>query len=283
VGKDSKVTWTHHTFNPWWGCSKVPDDPACNNCYAAAFAKRPGHNVWGTTAPRRLFEDKHWREPLKWDALAQTLGERHRVFCSSMADVFEARQDLDEHRERLWKLIDATRHLDWLLLTKRPQNIGPMLGVEKRDNVWLGTTAVTNRHVNDRLPELLRNQAAVHFLSAEPLQALLNPHSFLPHRFNREPHCEWCEDCIHDGPDRSCMETRPDQHGPFLDWVIAGGESGPRHRPLDLSWVTSLREQCQAAGVPIFVKQDSGPRPGMRGRISDEDWVQEFPEVPCAG
>src|SRR5690606_14674702 len=124
MAKDSKIEWTHHTFNPWWGCAKV--SPACKYCYAETWAKRIGSHVWGASAPSRFFTDKHWQDPLRWDAEAAERGERRRVFCASMADVFERRKELNEPRERLWKLIEETPHLDWLLLTKRPQNIALM-------------------------------------------------------------------------------------------------------------------------------------------------------------
>src|ERR1700704_5109229 len=82
MAKNSHIEWTHHTFNPWWGCKKV--SPACDNCYAELWAKRMGHQLWGTDAPRRFFGDAHWREPLKWNEEAGLAGHRERVFCASM-------------------------------------------------------------------------------------------------------------------------------------------------------------------------------------------------------
>ncbi len=120
MAKNSQIEWTHHTFNPWWGCTKVSS--ACDNCYAELWAKRMGHQLWGTAAPRRFFGDKHWQEPLMWNEEAGLASRRERVFCASMADVFE-RSDLDAQRARLWQLIQSTPNLDWLLLTKRPQNV----------------------------------------------------------------------------------------------------------------------------------------------------------------
>ncbi len=141
MAKNSRIEWTTHTFNPWWGCVKV--SPACKHCYAESWAKRVGSNVWGIKAERRFFGDKHWAEPLKWDVLAAASGVRARVFCASMADVFEDRRDLDVHRARLWKLIEATPHLDWLLLTKRPEIISRLAPWANQwpENVWLGTVA----------------------------------------------------------------------------------------------------------------------------------------------
>jgi protein gp37 len=92
MAKYSHIEWTHHTFNPWWGCAKV--SPACLHCYAELWAKRMGQRVWGTEAPRRLFGDEHWREPIVWNEEARSAGRRERVFCASMADVFERRPEL---------------------------------------------------------------------------------------------------------------------------------------------------------------------------------------------
>jgi protein gp37 len=94
MGKETAISWTHHTFNPWWGCQRV--SPGCTNCYAETFDKRIGGKHWGPTAPRRFFGPKHWAEPLKWARAAAKAGERHRVFCASMADVFEDRPELIE-------------------------------------------------------------------------------------------------------------------------------------------------------------------------------------------
>src|SRR5688572_13560706 len=121
MGKNSPIEWTHHTFNPWWGCTKV--SPACDHCYAEAWARRVGAKVWGSRAGRRFFSDNHWREPIRWNTAAAEMKARQRVFCASMADVFEPRPDLDGSRARLWELIRQTPWLDWLLLTKRPEHV----------------------------------------------------------------------------------------------------------------------------------------------------------------
>src|SRR5262245_6040712 len=121
MGRNSSIEWTHHTFNPWWGCAKV--SPGCNNCYAETWARRVGQDIWGLTSERRFFTEKHWAEPLKWNTEARDQRARKRVFCASMADVFEGRAELNPWRKRLWDIIEQTPCLDWLLLTKRPQNI----------------------------------------------------------------------------------------------------------------------------------------------------------------
>lgn len=118
MARNSAIEWTDHTFNPWWGCTKV--SPACDHCYAEVWAKRTGHSVWGPKAPRRQLTDNYWNEPLRWERAAESSGRRPRVFCASMADVFEWDRDLDPQRDRLWALVERTPNLDWLLLTKRP-------------------------------------------------------------------------------------------------------------------------------------------------------------------
>ena len=230
MGKDSKIEWTHHTFNPWWGCVKV--SPACKHCYAEAWAKRVGMDLWGGHSNRRFFSDAHWRQPLRWNREAEMAGERRRVFCASMADVFENRRDLDSVRARLWPIVEDTPHLDWLLLTKRPQHIAKLTpwraGAWPR-NVWLGTTAENQRWARERIPRLLEHGAAVHFASCEPL---LGPIELT----------QWL--------------GLPAINNGALNWVIAGGESGSaKARPMNPEWVTDLRDQCEAAEVPFHFKQ----------------------------
>ena len=226
MAKNSHIEWTHHTFNPWWGCAKV--SPACQNCYADLWARRMGHDLWGKSASRRFFTDAHWKDPLDWNEEAQTERTRHRVFCASMADVFERRAELNPQRQRLWKLIEATPWLDWLLLTKRPQNIGDMVPWSKKwpDNVWLGTTVESQQYAEERLPSLLKHKSVVRFLSCEPL---LGPIDLKPW-FRRKGY-------------------QP------IDWVIAGGESGPGARPMHPDWPTRLLRQCQDADVAFHFKQ----------------------------
>jgi protein gp37 len=226
MAKNSQIEWTNHTFNPWWGCKKV--SPACDNCYAELWAKRMGHQLWGTAAPRRFFGNAHWQEPLKWNEEAGITHNRKRVFCASMADVFERRADLNDARSRLWSLIEKTPNLDWLLLTKRPQNVKrlvPWKG-EWPTNVWLGTSVENQTLAEKRLPFLLENGAAVRFLSCEPL---LGPLDLRP----------WF--------------TTSDLYP--IDWVIAGGESGGKSRPMHPDWIVSLLYQCEAANIPFHFKQ----------------------------
>lgn len=235
MAKDSRIEWTHHTFNPWWGCTKV--SPGCKNCYAEAWARRVGQDLWGARAPRRELSDSYWKQPLAWNAVAGHMGERARVFCASMADVFEDRRDLDDKRERLWSLIAQTPHLDWLLLTKRPQNVARLApyGSQWPDNVWLGATAENQRWLDRRMVELSELAAKVLFLSCEPL---LGPLDF----------ADW-------------IARAKRGSGRFVDWVIAGGESGHHARPANPEWFSSIRDQCVSAGIRFHFKQWGNWRP----------------------
>lgn len=300
MGADSKIEWTHHTFNPWWGCTRV--SPGCEHCYAETFAKRVGVK-WGVQADRRFFGEKHWREPLKWNAAAEKAGERHRVFCASMADVFEDRPELQSWREQLWGLIEQTPNLDWLLLTKRPENLERMLpwctscGDQCFDkpmhNVWLGTTVEDQRRANERIPHLLRVPAAVRFLSVEPqlghvdLRAVEWPRKG-GHRVDVLRFGYWS---IPEKIGVTGFVNHSDMHEDFghpIDWVIVGGESGHGARRFDAGWARSLVEQCKAANVPVLVKQmganvvDRNDRFNTCGDTSPEcdgDWPLDDPDA----
>ena len=143
MGVSTAISWTDHTFIPWWGCTTF--SPGCKFCYAEAFAKRTGNIVWGKGQPRRFFGDKHWNEPRAWDRAAAEVGQPALVFCASIASVFEDRPDLVSHRRRLFDLICETPHLQWQLLTKRPENIPAMVPTawlygEWPANCWAGCT-----------------------------------------------------------------------------------------------------------------------------------------------
>lgn len=234
VSSETKIEWTDHTFNPWWGCSRV--SPACRSCYADATATRWGHELWRRKGPRRMLSEANWRTPLKWNRAAEAAGQRLKVFCASMADVFEihpvdeVNAQLDTARARLWSLIEQTPWLEWQLLTKRPENVAELVPwvEEWPANVWLGTSVEDNRRATERIPVLLLTTAKTLFLSCEPLLEDVDLGAW----FNGDP----------------SERRRP-------DWVIAGGESGPKARPMHPAWARSLRDQCQAANVAFFFKQ----------------------------
>lgn len=308
MAENSKIQWTTHTYNPWRGCTKV--HAGCTNCYAEALSGRNPATlgVWGPNGTRVVAAERSWEMPLKWDRAAAKAGERHRVFCASLADVFEdwkgpisdhvgdwlwwndqgikftqpagrnvafsRRWTLDDVRSRLFSLIDATPNLDWMLLTKRPENVRRMWPVwsinqslyEKtienvrddvradlarqwhyRRNVWLGTSISDQSTMEKWLPELamLDDLAPVRFLSAEPL---IGPIDFAMKA---------------NGTGSALKEGK-------INLVIVGGESGHGARPCNVEWIRSIVKQCAEAGVACFVKQ-LGAAPVRDGALRGND------------
>lgn len=296
MGENSAIEWTTHTFNPWVGCTKISVGPqgACEHCYAEGWAKRTGNaDLWAGS--RRRTTPAYWRQPLKWDAEAAQTGARPRVFCASLADVFD--NDVPgEWRSELGSLIRATPNLDWLLLTKRIGNARRMLPEDWGDgypNVWLGATVATQEEAERDIPKLLATPAQLRFLSCEPLLGPLKfDHEWLLSEYFG--HTGDCADdlCALNGDEYSCTGQLFEQ--PAINWVIVGGESGPQARPFVLGWGKEIVRQCRAAGVPVFVKQ-VGAKPVNRegercphvrdskGKVMEE-WpeelrVREFPEA----
>lgn len=261
MSETTGIEWTDHTFNIAWGCMKV--SPGCAHCYADTLSRRYGHDVWGpaSTTARRTFGPKHWAEPLRWNRAAQADGVRRRVFCCSMCDVFEDHPTIDAERAKLWPLIRATPHLNWQLLTKRPERIASALPDDWGSgypNVWLGTSIESGEYCG-RMYDLLSVPAVVRFLSIEPLLE----------------HFTLGLDAALYAAEEAGVELSRDQ---WPDWVIIGGESGPKHREMPMDGFESLVCESRYGGAAVFVKQDSGPRSGMRGRISDEYWtLKEMP------
>jgi protein gp37 len=246
MGENSNIEWTDHTFNPWIGCQTV--SPGCDHCYAETWDSRglqQRETRWGPHAVRTRTSAANWRKPLAWNRAAEKAGKRARVFCASLADVFDNHASiLPEWRFDLWELIYRTPSLDWLLLTKRPQNIKKYLPDGWLEfsqgkgwhNVWVGTSVEDQATADARIPHLLATPAAVRFVSAEPLTGPVDLTSI----------------------ERRCGTglMRPlDGRFRTIDWVICGGESGPGARPMHPDWARSLRDQCQAAGVAFFFKQ----------------------------
>ena len=294
MGADTTIEWADHTFNPWIGCTAV--SPACDHCYAETLATQRLGVAWGPHAQRRRTAESTWRQPLAWNRKAAKEGRRFRVFCSSLADVFD-NQVPAEWREDLWALIHDTPNLDWLLLTKRPQNIGKMLpgsdgtyaGQYQRDvwgggwpNVWLGTTVENQAEAERRIPHLLAVPAAVRFLSCEPLLGPVDLRQIVLRRDGARPNALSSQLGDYVQPLTGCFSNSP-----RIDWIIAGGESGPKARPSHPDWFRSLRDQCQAAGVPFFFKQwgewapaeafgvqQEGPVTDRHGNV--RDWMRRY-------
>ena len=228
--------------------------------------------LWGKDAPRRFFGDKHWAEPLHWNRAAELAGERRKVFCASMADVFEDRRDLDAPRFRLFYLIEQTPWLDWLLLTKRGDCIAELVPIEWLDigpplNAWFGVTAENQRMAEIRLGQLraLPFENPMPWVSYEPA---LGPVDWTP----------WLD---------------------FVRWIIFGGESGS-DRPAEEQWALDTLEQCSSRGVlpdgrpavACFVKQ-AGEHLAREWGCKDKagkvpaEWpavlqVQQFPDQIAA-
>ena len=224
MGAETGIAWTNHTFNPWWGCTRV--SPGCDHCYAETFDKRVGGAHWGTDAPRRTFGDTHWNEPLKWNAAAERIGEPAMVFCASMADWcdVDAPQGAFSRLHELWR---RTPWLRWQMLTKRPARIRLCLPDDWGDgyhNVRLGTTVEDRKHGLPRIDVLRTIPARVRFLSMEPLLE-----------------------------DPGAMDLSG------ISWVIIGGESGHNARQFNEDWARSIIGQCCNAGAHTFVKQMGEP------------------------
>lgn len=253
MAERSAIEWTDATFNPWWGCVRV--SPACARCYADSWARRFGLELWQDNGARRFFGDDHWRKPIKWNRNAERAGVPLKVFCASMADVFEEHDALGPWRSRLWTLIEETPWLRWQLLTKRPENVKAM--VPWRDawpaNVWIGTS-IENSRFTFRAEIIREFPAAVRFVSAEPLLTSL----FLNGRPNRRP-----------------LELAG------IEWVIAGGESGHGARPMNEAWARELRDATHDAGGAFFLKQLGG-YPDKRGKDKARLDGRLWRELPAA-
>lgn len=256
MGSATKIEWCDRTFNPWIGCTKVSKAATggggCDNCYAEVSTpvrvlRGKGTETWGVRAPRVRTSVANWALPKRWNAQADAFyaqhGRRQRVFCASLADVFDNEVPIEWLRD-LCALIELTPNLDWLLLTKRIGNVFERL-IEARSHDWaagqrnvrLGITVCNQAEADRDIPKLLRTPAHTRFLSMEPL---LGPVNLIP------PAIGW-------GWLRGVRA---------IDWVIVGGESGPAARPMHPDWARGLRDQCAAAGVSFLFKQWGEWTPG---------------------
>ena len=246
MAENSKIEWCDHTFNPWVGCTKI--SPACDNCYAESWAKRAGSpELW--SGERRRTTPANWQKPLAWNRKAASEGRRYRVFCASLADVFD-NEVPDEWREDLWDLVLRTPNLDWLLLTKRIGNARHMLPDDWHDgypNVWIGATVVNQAEADRDVPKLLKIPAVVRFLSCEPLLGPIDLRT-LPSASGIGRHLDALSNA---GVDRGALFPHA------LDWVIVGGESGHNARPLNILCCKFLRKQCEDSDTAFFMKQGS--------------------------
>ena len=273
MAKVTNISWAHSTFNPWIGCTKV--SPACDNCYAEGVAKRMGKKLWGKDADRFFTMENYWEAPLRWNEEAGRRSEPWRVFCGSLCDVMEDRRDLDGRREMLFELIEATPNLTWLLLTKRPENFLKLTPEEWNHphawpkNAWAMTTAENQRRLDERLPHLLKVPTEVRGLSIEPLLGpIVLPDTALPCTacrgrgyglpFFSADYCEPCDACLQRARalDGGSL-LGPGKYAKFdtIHWVIVGGESGGKARPMHPAWVRSLRDQCAKHRVAFHMKQ----------------------------
>lgn len=249
--KDTKISWCDHTFNPWIGCTKV--SPACDNCYAEQIASRFKMALWGNHK-RVLTSEKYWEQPLRWNKQSKSKHNawsrfkeqypglsdeqliskgfiktvKPKVFCGSMCDIFDNSVPF-AWRLHLFTLIQNTPYLDWLLLTKRIGNSQKMLDDimrfnkinEPLDNVWLGITICNQKEADRDIPKLLNIPVTKRFLSIEPMLGAIDISAYIKN----------------------------------IDWVIVGGESGRKARPMHPDWVRGVRDQCREACIPFFFKQ----------------------------
>lgn len=255
MAENSAIEWTDHTFNPWIGCTKV--GPGCDHCYAEALSTARLGVAWGPGAPRRHTAASTWKNPRAWNRRALATGKRERVFCASLADVFDNEVD-PAWRAELFALIRETPALDWLLVTKRIGNADKMAKAAGGwpENVWLGATIVNQQEADRDIPKLAEIEGPrFRFLSMEPLLGPVDlsllmyepcPNSLDGLMMDSETGAyECCSNCDYTGIGDELA----------IHWVIVGGESGPGARPMHPDWLRNLRDQCEGARVPFLFKQ----------------------------
>lgn len=287
MAENSSIAWTNHTVNFVIGCTKV--DELCTNCYADTMDERRFSKTldggtkdnpvrhWGPHASRYLRIGNAKEELLTLERKARKAGRIDKVFINSLSDTFEDRGDLETARVVLFETILKCPNLIFQLLTKRPENVRRCVSGgwwnNWPSNAWIGTSVGHQKSADTRIPELLKIPAKTRFLSCEPLldKVDLSAALRLEHRSHKKGNGPWIDDGWHPGEESKFFVREK------LHWVIVGGESGDRVRVMDIAWARQLFDQCKAARVPFFMKQDSARLPGQRGRIPDDLWVQEFP------
>lgn len=259
MAENSGVEWCRHTHNEWMGCTRVSQ--GCVNCYAEAIMDhRLGKVEWGPGKPRVLTSEQNRNKPYRWNREAEQEGVRYRVFCSSLSDVFDSEVP-ESWRVALFKKMEETPFLDWLVLTKRPENIAlyaPLRWFANWPaNVWIGATIENQEALDRRLPDLAQVPAPVRFLSCEPLLGPLDLARWLHGRCPYQDQTP-CGEC--GGNPGDCNMSSA------FDWIICGGESGNGEgvRPMHPDWARSLRDQCARYDVPFFFKQWGAHVPATR-------------------
>ncbi len=260
MAEDTNISWAHHSFSPWIGCTKV--SPGCKNCYAETLDKRFHYTSegWGKGKPRYRTSEAYWKKPLKWNEEAKRLGARYRVF-PSLCDPFDMEVPEDWMVD-FGVLVRQTPYLDWLLLTKRPDDILNFthytewtshifddLVIDLPTNVGLGIST-ENQDAYDDCMDMFAfwfPYCQTNFISIEPMLEQINL-------------------------DLDSIASN------YADWVIVGGESGPNRRPFEVEWAIDIYNQCKAAGIPFFMKQDSALKPGQQGRIPN--WLWKIKQIP---
>lgn len=255
MAAETGISWTDSTFNPWIGCAKV--SPGCDHCYAeVSTPSRTMKILWGPNELRQRTSFGNWKLPRQWELGHQGFfakyGRKRRVFCASLADVFDNRIEAS-WREDLWALVRSTPNLDWLILTKRIGNVAAMLPDDwgsGYNNVWLGISVVNQEEADRDIQKLLNTPARMRWLSMEPLLSPVSLGDIL------------------------------DKSGETLDWIVVGGESGPRARPMEPSWVRALHSECKISSVPFFFKQWGGTTKEKGGCLIDGIEIKSWPEQP---
>lgn len=249
--KDTHISWTDNSFNPWIGCTAV--SPGCDHCYAETLNHRWGNDNWGKGKPRRTTSDANWKQPLAWNKAAAKAGRIDKVFCASLADVMDDEAP-EGVRERLWVLIDETPNLIWQLLTKRPSRYERYLPTAfKHRNVWLGTSAENQHYYDVRWPILAEMREATGLTTFVSYEPALGPLTIKRH-------------------------VSSGRHPGVPDWIIMGGESGAKRRPMSTQWAEDLKKECEEHKVSFWMKQMSARTPEEGAAlIPVELLVRQFP------